>query len=122
MGAIFGEDGAHAGDGLPARLAVLDRLQLALQIGGEVGIVVLPVALDRALQVDAAGRQPPGALPGGQRIAFADLGLDDRAGAVGRQRRGERLDRRRFAMRQEQAAGDRAAIQAISSLRSACAE
>ena len=58
MGAILVEQRTHPGNRLGPLRLLLDPLQLALQIDREVGIIVLPIMLEDAPELDPAGPQP----------------------------------------------------------------
>src|SRR3546814_12418785 len=74
-------------------------------IGGEVGVVILPVALHRLLHVHSAGRETARRLARRQRIALADLRGDDGVGrSVRLQPPPQRFDGVGLAMGQKEAA------------------
>src|SRR3546814_13842575 len=71
------QDFLHTPHGFAPLAGVVDPLQFPLQIGGEVGVVILPVALHRLLHVHSAGRETARRLARRQPIALADLrGVD----------------------------------------------
>lgn len=64
---------AHFFECLPSLTVVLQVLQARFQVGGEIGIGILPVTSQRLLNVDTPGIQPLRGLPWKQGISLSDL-------------------------------------------------
>src|SRR3546814_4580804 len=84
----------HPRHGFAPRRGALDTLERLLQADREIGVVILPVAPDRALQFGVACLEAPRRRARRQRIGLAQLWSDDRCRRLIRlQQPAERLDR-----------------------------
>src|SRR3546814_5453490 len=91
---VRAKDLRHPRQGFAPRRGALDTLELLFQADREIGVVILPVAPDRALQFGVACLEAPRRRARRQRIGLAQLWSDDRCRRLIRlQQPAERLDR-----------------------------
>src|SRR3546814_13246653 len=99
---VRAKDLRHPRQGFAPRRGALDTLELLFQADREIGVVILPVAPDRALQFGVACLEGPRRLARRPRIGLAQLWSDDRRRRILRlQPQAERLDRSGLTLAQQ---------------------